>query len=77
MKSTYKYVRNHIITGFIFLMPVLISIVVVGKFWNKLLIAGNKVSKLIHVDTLLGSSGDADHRTYIVSFALHISGLPG
>ena len=59
MKSTYKYVRNHIITGFIFLMPVLISIVVVGKFWNKLLIAGKKVSKLIHVDTLLGSSGDA------------------
>jgi uncharacterized membrane protein len=58
MKSTYKYVRNHIITGFIFLMPVLISIVVVSKFWNKLLIAGNKVSKLIRVDTLLGSSGD-------------------
>ena len=59
MRSTYKYVRNHIITGFIFLMPVLISIVVVSKFWNKLLIAGKKVSKLIRVDTLLGSSGDA------------------
>lgn len=59
MKSTYKYVRNHIITGFIFLMPVLISIVVVGKFWTKLLLAGNKVSKFLKVDTVLGASGDA------------------
>ena len=59
MKSTYKYLRNHIITGFIFLMPVLISIIVVSKFWSKLLIAGNKVSKLVRVDTLLGTSGDA------------------
>jgi len=59
MKSTFKNLRNHIITGFIFLMPVLISIVVVGKFWGKLLIAGKKASKLIHTDTLLGPSGDA------------------
>ena len=59
MKSTYKSLRNHIITGFIFLMPVLISIVVIGKFWSKLLALGNKVSKLIRVDTLLGTTGDA------------------
>src|SRR4030095_3943998 len=38
---------------------VLISIVVIGKFWSKLLTAGNKVSKLIRVDTLLGTTGDA------------------
>jgi len=59
MKSTYKTLRNHIVTGFIFLMPVLISIAVVGKFWGKLLKAGNKISKLIRVDTLLGPPGDA------------------
>jgi uncharacterized membrane protein len=59
MRRSYKIIRNHIITGFIFLMPVLISIVVIGKFWGKLLQAGNKVSKLFHIDTLLGPSGDA------------------
>ena len=59
MTSTYKSLRNHIVTGFIFLMPVLISIVVVSKFWGKLLKAGNKISKLIRVDTLLGPPGDA------------------
>jgi len=32
---------------------------VISKFWNKLLIAGKRVSKLIRIDTLLGSSGDA------------------
>jgi len=59
MKRSYKIIRNHVITGFIFLMPVLISIAVVGKFWNRLLGLGNKVSKVIHVDTLLGATGDA------------------
>jgi len=59
MKRSFRIIRNHIVTGFIFLMPVLISIAVVGKFWSKLLLLGNKVSKLIHVDTLLGPSGDA------------------
>jgi uncharacterized membrane protein len=59
MKRTYKIIRNHVITGFIFLMPVLITIAVIGKFWNVLLKAGNKLSKLIHIHTLLGPNGDA------------------
>jgi uncharacterized membrane protein len=59
MRSTYKIIRNHIITGFIFLMPVLITIAVISKFWATLLKAGNKVSRLIHVHTLLGPNGDA------------------
>jgi len=59
MRRVYKIIRNHIITGFIFLMPVLISIAVLGKFWNRMLALGNKVSKLIRVDTLFGPSGDA------------------
>lgn len=59
MKRIYKITRNHIITGFIFLMPVLITLAVISKFWNSLLKIGNKVSKLIHVHTLLGSNGDA------------------
>src|SRR5215471_1733363 len=59
MKRTYKIIRNHIITGFIFLMPVLITIAVIGKFWKGLLKAGNRVSRLIHVHTLLGPNGDA------------------
>lgn len=59
MRRLYRIIRNHIITGFIFLLPVLVSIVVIGKFWGKLLQAGNKVSKLIRVDTLLGPKGDA------------------
>jgi len=59
MKRNYRIIRNHIVTGFIFLMPVLISLAVISKFWSKMLQAGNKVSKLIRIDTLLGPSGDA------------------
>ena len=59
MKSTFKTIRNHIITGFIFLMPILIAIAVISKFWSHLLLLGNKVSKLIRVNTLLGPTGDA------------------
>jgi len=59
MKRIYRISRNHIITGFIFLMPVLITLAVISKFWKTLLNLGGKVSKLIRVDTLLGPNGDA------------------
>lgn len=59
MKRIYRISRNHIITGFIFLMPVLITLAVISKFWNGLLKLGNKLSKIIRVDTLLGPNGDA------------------
>ena len=59
MKRACRIIRNHVITGFIFLMPVLISIAVIGKFWNKLLAVGQKVAKFLRVDTLLGATGDA------------------
>jgi len=48
-----------VITGFVFLMPVLISIAVLEKFWAQLLKIGNKVSKLLLLNTLLGATGDA------------------
>ncbi|MDH7460049.1 hypothetical protein QEG73_02125 [Chitinophagaceae bacterium 26-R-25] len=58
-KRSYKIIRNHVVTGFVFLMPVLITIAVLSQFWAKLLGLGNKVSKLLHVNTLLGATGDA------------------
>jgi uncharacterized membrane protein len=59
MRKTYKTIRRHIITGFIFVMPVLITLAVISKFWKKFLLIGGKVSKLIRVDTLFGPNGDA------------------
>ena len=59
MKRFFRIIRKHIVTGFIFIMPVLISIAVIARFWNKLLELGNKVSRFIRVDTLLGTTGDA------------------
>src|SRR4051812_29729611 len=59
MKNSYKSIRRHIITGFIFIMPVLITIAVIGKFWNKFLTLGGKISALLRIDTLFGPGGDA------------------
>jgi len=59
MKSIFQKLRNHIITGFLFLMPILVCLAVVGKFWNDLLKYGARLSKLIGLHTLLGPSGDA------------------
>jgi uncharacterized membrane protein len=59
MPATLARLRNHIITGFIFVMPVLITVAVIMKFWNHLLKIGGKFSKLLMVDTVLGPSGDA------------------
>jgi len=58
-RRSYKIIRNHLVTGFIFLMPVLITIAVLGKFWAKLLQIGNKVSGFLRIHTLLGTTGDA------------------
>lgn len=62
----YKISRNHVITGFIFLMPVLITILVIGKFWDKLLTSGGKAAKLLRIDTLFGPAGDAIMALFIL-----------
>lgn len=59
LQTTAARLRNHVVTGFIFIMPVLITLAVIGKFWNHLLKLGARVSKLLRVDTVLGPSGDA------------------
>jgi hypothetical protein len=44
MPATFARLRNHIITGFIFVMPVLITVAVIMKFWIHLLKIGGKCS---------------------------------
>lgn len=74
MRKTYDRVRNHIITGFIFIMPVLISIVVISRFWKHLLQVGGLLSKGLRIDTALGSSGDA---VFACLFFLLVCGAAG
>jgi uncharacterized membrane protein len=59
LETNLARLRNHVITGFIFIMPVLITVAVIMKFWNHLLKLGGRISRLLHVDTVLGPSGDA------------------
>jgi uncharacterized membrane protein len=59
MRAILARLRNHIVTGFIFIMPVLITVAVIMKFWTHLLKVGRTTSKLLFVDTVLGPSGDA------------------
>lgn len=59
MKGTYKTIQRHVITGFIFIMPVLITIAVLARFWDRFLEIGGKVSRLLRIDTLFGPAGDA------------------
>ena len=59
MRTTYDRVRNHIITGFIFIMPVLICLVVLSRFWKHLLRVGGLLSRGLRINTVLGASGDA------------------
>ena len=74
MRDTLKLFRNHIVTGFIFLMPGLLVIVVIGKFWDKLLALGNKLSRLFNLDTVLGATGDAIIAILLLLFLCIIAG---
>ena len=59
MRAALARLRHHIVTGFIFIMPVLITVAVLMKFWKRLLQIGNACSRFLRVDTVLGPSGDA------------------
>ncbi len=67
-------VRTHIVTGFLFIMPVLITFVVLARFWDKLLKIGRACSRFLRVDTVLGPPGDA---VMAVLFFLFICTLAG
>ena len=59
MRKTFVRVRNHIVSGFIFIMPVLICLAVLSRFWKHLLRVGGLLSRGLRIDTALGPSGDA------------------
>jgi uncharacterized membrane protein len=59
MRAAFARVRSHVVTGFIFIMPVLIILAVIARFWNHMLAIGGKCSKLLRLHTVIGPSGDA------------------
>ncbi|MGC4118836.1 MAG: hypothetical protein QM765_30590 [Myxococcales bacterium] len=59
VRSALARVRNHIVTGFIFIMPVLITLAVMSTFWKHLLKVGAVSARVLRVNTVLGPSGDA------------------
>jgi uncharacterized membrane protein len=74
MRETYERMRNHIVTGFIFIMPVLICLVVLSRFWKHLLRVGGLISRGLRIDTALGPSGDA---VLACLFFLFVCGVAG
>jgi uncharacterized membrane protein len=59
MRAFFSRLRKLIVTGFIFIMPVLISLAVLMRFWKHILKVGGLLSKTLRIDTVFGPSGDA------------------
>jgi uncharacterized membrane protein len=59
MHAIFTRLRHLIVTGFLFIMPVLITIAVLLRFKRHLLKVGGGLNKLLRIDTVLGPSGDA------------------
>jgi uncharacterized membrane protein len=59
MRAFFSRLRRLIVTGFIFIMPVLISLAVLMRFWKHILRVGSLLSRLMRIDTVFGPSGDA------------------
>jgi uncharacterized membrane protein len=57
--AIFARLRNLIVTGFIFIMPVLITVAVLMRFEKHLLKVGGGLNKLLRIETVLGPSGDA------------------
>ncbi|MBO9200807.1 MULTISPECIES: hypothetical protein [Niastella] len=58
MRRIYRVIRRHIITGFIFLMPVLVAVALINKFWDRIMTVSAKVAKLLFIDALMGPGGN-------------------
>jgi uncharacterized membrane protein len=59
MRETWVRVRQHMVIGFLFIMPVLITVAVLGRFWKDMLRVGGAFAVLLRVGTILGPSGNA------------------
>lgn len=57
--NVFARLRNRIVSGFIFIMPVLITLLILGQFWKQLLKIGGRLCKMLRIDTVLGAGGDA------------------
>jgi uncharacterized membrane protein len=72
---TLARLRNRIVSGFIFIMPVLITLVILGQFWKHLLNIGSTLSRLLKVDTVLGQAGDAVAAVLLFIVVCLVAGL--
>jgi uncharacterized membrane protein len=59
MRAFFSRLRRLIVTGIIYIMPVLISVAVLMRFWKHILRVGSLLSRLLRIDTVFGPSGDA------------------
>jgi len=75
MPKTYQRVRNHVVSGFLFVMPVLICLAVISRFWKHLLRVGGLLSRGLRIDTALGPSGDAVMACVFFVFVCGVAGL--
>ena len=75
MRKIYERVRNLIVSGFLFIMPVLICLAVISRFWKHLLKVGGLLSRGLRIDTALGPSGDAVMACVFFVFVCGVAGL--
>jgi uncharacterized membrane protein len=75
MRTIFALLRNQLVTGFIFIMPVLIVLAVIGRFWRQLLRVGTGFCKLLGVDTVFGPAGDAVAAVLFFLFICFLAGF--
>ena len=75
MHAIFSRLRKLIVTGFIFIMPVLISVAVLMRFWKHILKVGALLSRLLRIDTVFGPSGDAVVAVLFFLFVCLVAGF--
>src|SRR5262249_62290183 len=75
MHAAWIRLRSHIVTGFIFIMPVLITLAVLMKFWTHLLKVGSRLAQLLHMNSVFGPSGVAVMAVLVFLFICIVAGF--
>ena len=57
MKAFFSKVRNVLVAGFLFLLPVYVVLIIISKAWTSLSSIGTKVAAMFGMKSILGVGG--------------------
>jgi uncharacterized membrane protein len=75
VKKVFKNLRNLVMAGLLFLLPIYVSIILLNKAWAPLSAVGKKIAALTGMDSIFGVGGSTIFSVILLVVTLLVCGL--